>query len=105
MPPVLLRRQTVISSLQARREEILRLGVRQLSLFGSVSRDEASEGSDVDLLVEFEPGQKSFDNFMNLYDLLESLVDAHVELLTTDALSQYLGPTILGESRVIVRRQ
>jgi predicted nucleotidyltransferase len=50
-----MKRDEVIRILQARRGELAaRFGVRSLALFGSVARDEASEHSDVDLLVEFD---------------------------------------------------
>ena len=53
--------------------------------------------SDVDLLVEFEEGQKSFDNFMHLSFLLEEVLQRRVELVTLEALSPYIGPYILRE--------
>lgn len=75
-----------------------RLGVRRLALFGSVLRDEARADSDVDLLVEFAPGEKSFDRFLMLAELLERLLGRPVDLVTTEGLSPYLGPRILAEA-------
>jgi hypothetical protein len=72
-------------------------GVRRLGLFGSFVRDGQQADSDVDLLVEFQPGLKSFDNFIGLADLLEELLQRRVELVTTEALSPYIGPRILTE--------
>ncbi len=77
---------------------IRELGVRRLALFGSVLRDEARPDSDVDLLVQFEPGQKSARRFFALYDLLEELMGRRVELVTTEALSPFIGPHILAEA-------
>jgi predicted nucleotidyltransferase len=57
----------------------------------------------VDLLVEFTPGEKSFDRFMALADLLESVLERQVELVTTEALSPYLGPHILAEAADVLR--
>ncbi|MGH9835584.1 MAG: nucleotidyltransferase family protein, partial [Blastocatellia bacterium] len=59
--------------------------------------DEACAQSDVDILVEFEPEKKSFDNFMRLSFLLEDLFDRRVDLITTESLSPYIGPHILSE--------
>lgn len=73
------------------------LGVKRLAVFGSFVRDEQSPESDVDILVEFKPGMKSFDNFMEIAFLLEDILQRRVELLTTEALSPYLGPRILSE--------
>jgi len=64
--------------------EITSLGVRRLALFGSVVRNEARPDSDVDVLVEFDPARKTFDNFLALSELLERLLDHRVELVTTE---------------------
>ena len=59
-----MRRSEALTILQAYKSELARrFGVRDLTLFGSVARDEASPGSDVDLLVSFG-GPASFDRFM-----------------------------------------
>lgn len=71
-------------------------------MFGSVVRDEAGPDSDVDLLVEFAPGQKTLDRFMGLADLLEELLQHRVELVTTEALSPYIGPYILAEAEDVI---
>ena len=73
------------------------LGVKRLGLFGSFVREEQVPASDVDVLVEFEPGKKSFDNFMRIAFLLEEVLERPVELVTTEALSPHLGPRILEE--------
>ena len=83
--------------------EIFGLGVRRLALFGSVLRNEARPDSDVDFLVEFAPGRKSFDRFLALSELLEERLDHSVELVTTEALSPFLGPHILAEAVDVVR--
>ena len=103
MSSIVLSRDEAVCRLQAVEAEIRRLGVRRLALFGSVLRDEARPDSDVDLLVEFAPGEKSFDRFMALADLLESVLERQVELVTTEALSPYLGPHILAEAADVLR--
>ncbi|MEW6440665.1 MAG: nucleotidyltransferase family protein [bacterium] len=87
----------IIRVLQANESRIRELGVKRLGLFGSFVRGGQSPSSDVDLLVEFDPGQKTFDHFMNLVFLLEDLLSRRVELVTTEALSPYIGPHILEE--------
>lgn len=70
-----MRRAEVIAAISAHREDIARrFGVRSLSLFGSVARDEAGPDSDVDLVVEFE-GPTTFDGHMGLLVFLEDLHD------------------------------
>lgn len=73
------------------------IGVRRYGLFGSFRHDRASERSDVDLLVEFEPGRKNFVNFSNLIFLLEDIFERPVEVITVEGLSPYIGPRILSE--------
>ena len=96
-------REQTIQRLVAAETEIHQLGVRRLALFGSVARGEARPDSDVDLLVEFIPGQKSFDRFMALSELLERLVGHPVELVTIEALSPFIGPHILAEAADVLR--
>jgi hypothetical protein len=85
------------------RTEIRSLGVERLALFGSVLRNEACADSDVDVLIEFAPGQKSFDHLLALSDLLEERLERPVEVITTEALSPFLGPRILAEALDVLR--
>ena len=48
-------------------------------------------------LVEFEPGRKTFDSFMELSFLLEKMLKHRIELVTVESLSPYIGPHILKE--------
>jgi hypothetical protein len=88
---------SVLALVQKYQNQMQALGVKRLGLFGSFVRDEPSAGSDVDLLVEFEAGRKTFDNFMQLSFLLEDLFGRKVELVTPESLSPYLRPHILEE--------
>jgi hypothetical protein len=96
-------RADVQARLTAAQAEILGLGVRRLALFGSVRRDAARVGSDVDLLVEFSPGEKSFDHLIDLGDLLEHVLGHRVELVTPESLSPFLKSDILAEAMDVVR--
>jgi uncharacterized protein len=77
--------------------QIKALGVKRLGLFGSFLGGKQTVESDIDFLVEFESTRKTFDNFIQLTFLLEDLFQRRVELVTTDALSPYIGPYILKE--------
>ena len=83
--------------LRERRADLGRLGVARLGVFGSFARDEQTADSDVDLLVEFEPGRTTFRGFSDLADLLEDALHRRVELVTPESLSPYIGPHILRE--------
>lgn len=76
------------------KEKILNYGARRLGLFGSFVRGEQKESSDIDLLVEFIPSKKTYDNFINLVYFLEELFGKEVELVTPESLSPYLKPYI-----------
>ncbi len=90
----------IIGHLEA---EIRALGVIRLAVFGSVVRGEARPESDVDILVQFQPGAKTFDRYMALSDLLESHLGRRVELITTEALSPFIGSHILAEAQDVIR--
>jgi predicted nucleotidyltransferase len=92
----------VIQILDEQQERIRSFGVRRCGLFGSFLRDEISPTSDVDLFVEFEQGQKTFLNFVNLSIFLEEVLGRRVELITPESLSPYVGPGILSEVEYVV---
>src|SRR5438105_3394343 len=98
-----LTRNQAIERILASENEIRDLGVERLSLFGSVLRNGARPDSDVDLLVQFSPGAKTFDRFLALVELLESRLGRRVELVTTESLSPFIGPKILAEAEDVLR--
>ena len=86
-----------MQQLESRRSELQSFGLRRIGLFGSCVRGEERPDSDVDLLVEFEPDRKTLSNLVDLGEFLETLFQRHVELVTPESLSPYLGPNILRE--------
>jgi predicted nucleotidyltransferase len=84
-----------------RREEILRLaaqrGARNVRVFGSVARGEANEGSDLDLLVAWEPGRSLLDHAGLVQDLQE-LLGIKVHVGTEKSLHWYVRERILREA-------
>jgi predicted nucleotidyltransferase len=74
-----------------------RFGVRALSVFGSVARDEAKEASDVDILVDFE-GPATLLGFMGLKLYLEERLGARVDLVTRPALKPVIKQRIEAEA-------
>lgn len=91
-------RDDVIAVLAACDAELQALGVRRIGLFGSFQRDTAHAKSDVDLLIEFERGRKSFRALNTAWDVLEAALGRPVELVTPEGLSPYVGPRILAEA-------
>ena len=89
-------KNALLAILFKNREAIKSYGVKELGLFGSFAVDtKINDTSDVDLMVEFAPGKKSYDNFMELSFYLEEILGSKVELVTHQSLSKYIGPYIL----------
>jgi predicted nucleotidyltransferase len=79
-----------------------RYGVKELSLFGSAVRGEMSPESDVDIMVEFEPGVRvGLIKFESLVDELAALAGCRVDLVTKRGLKAWVRPEVLKDARVI----
>ena len=100
--PVLSQDQAV-TRLSGCEQEIRALGVIRLALFGSVLRGQTHATSDVDFIVQFAPGTKTYARFFALSELLEAHLGRPVELVTTEALSPVIGPRILAEAQDVLR--
>ena len=88
--------ETIRTILTSHKEELRRrFGVKEIAIFGSVVRGDATERSDVDLLVEFER-PIGFD-FVRLADELEAILDAKVDLVSKSALNARMFATISAE--------
>jgi uncharacterized protein len=87
--------------LRDRRNEILRYaaehGARNVRVFGSVVRGDADATSDVDLLVEMEPGRSLLD-LVGLWQDLEDLLGTQVDVLSDGGVSQHLRERIYAEA-------
>ena len=87
--------------LQDKRAEILDLaikhGARNIRVFGSVARGEADANSDVDFLVDLEPGRSLFDLGGLLMDL-QQLFDCKVDVITSKGLKARMRDRVLKEA-------
>ena len=89
-----MNRVMIVDLLNQHRDQIKeRFGVKYLALFGSAARDEMHEGSDVDVLVEFE-GPPTFDGYMSLKAFLEELLATRVDLVTNSGLKPRARPNV-----------
>ena len=77
-----------------------RNGIRRLALFGSVLRDDFAPDSDVDVLVEFEPGVHVGLRFFDLEVELSEVLGRKVDLCTPGFLSVYFRDEVLAEAEV-----
>lgn len=92
-----MKRDEILERLKAERAKMAQFKVRSLAIFGSVARDEAGPGSDVDFLVEFD-GPATFDQYMGLKIFLEDLLDSPVDLVTHKGVRPELAPYIEKEA-------
>lgn len=78
-----------------------RHGIRRLAVFGSAVRDDFRADSDLDVLVEFEPGRVPGFRFIALQDELSAILGRRVDLNTPASLSRYFRDRVQAESRVL----
>lgn len=94
----MITKEIILKKIKSNKPELKRLGIKSVGLFGSYIRNEQSNKSDIDLLIDFEPEKENFDNFMAAYDLFEYIFkNEKIEVVTKNGLSPYIGPKILNE--------
>ncbi|NER99032.1 MAG: nucleotidyltransferase family protein [Symploca sp. SIO1B1] len=98
-----MRQKTLPISLsqEAIKQFCKRHAIRKLSLFGSVLRDDFTKESDVDVLVEFEPGKTPGLAIITMEDELSNIVNRQVDLRTAADLSRYFREQVLAEAMII----
>ncbi len=90
-----LNSKEVLAALKANKVKIRDLGVREIGLFGSYAKNEQTPESDIDILVEFSEGKKSFHTYMQLKLFLERLFKKKVDLVIKGAIRPELKQSIL----------
>ena len=91
-------RADIIAALRAKAPEIRHFGATSLYLFGSTARNEATESSDVDLFVEYDPDHFSFVELIQLRKPLSDILGRSADLTTRDGLHPLLRSTIEAEA-------
>ncbi len=74
--------------------------IRRLSLFGSVLRHDFSPDSDVDVLVEFEPGYTPGFAFISMQDELSQILGRKADINTPGCLSRYIRDRVTAEAEL-----
>lgn len=92
--------EKIIDMIEENREEIRSFGVEKLTLFGSYAKEEESEESDLDFLVEFEEGRGGFKDYIHLLQFLEDLFERDVDLVKRHLIKDELKPHILGGEKI-----
>jgi uncharacterized protein len=85
--------EQVLAILEKHQDQIKSLYVKSLSVFGSVARNEATDNSDIDFLVEFD-GATTFDKYMNLKFFLEDTLGMKIDLATLRSLKPQIKTSV-----------
>ena len=93
-------RDDILATIRENEARLRELSVRELALFGSFVRGDATDASDIDFLVEFD--EKTFDNYINTKRLLETLFSRRVDLGSKSNIKPRLRERILSEAVRVV---
>jgi len=93
----MLTKEEIRQTLLEKRTELERLGIKQIGIFGSFVRNEQRADSDLDILVEYLPGKKTFHNFMQVAFFLEDTFQRKIDLVTPESMSKYIYPYVKEE--------
>jgi predicted nucleotidyltransferase len=86
-----MRRDDIIAKLRVAEPALRARGIRRAAVFGSIARGDDRPDSDIDILVEFEPGcEGSIYEYMNLKEYIAGLFDGPVDVIDRDALKPHL---------------
>lgn len=85
----------IIKLITENQSNIQKFGVKRIGLFGSFLKNMQKSDSDIDILIEFKKGEKTFDNYMDLKFFLEDLFKRDVDLVVKEALKLHLKSNIL----------
>lgn len=101
MANIVRNKKQILELLKQNDQKIRSFGVSKIGLFGSYVKNKQHDSSDIDLIVEFEEGKKSYSKYINLAWFLEELLGRKVDLLTDKALSPHTGHHILKETEYV----
>ncbi|RHR58312.1 nucleotidyltransferase family protein [Parabacteroides sp. AF17-28] len=94
-----MNKKTVLNKLSFLKERLSsQYGVSKIGLFGSVIREENRKNSDIDILIDFQEGKETYQNFLSVCETLEELFQKHkLDIVTLKGLSPFIGKQILNE--------
>ena len=88
----------LIAELRRRAPDIRAFGATSLYLFGSAARGEATETSDIDLFIDYDPDKFSFVELIRLRERLSQELGHPADLTTREGLHPFLRPAIEAEA-------
>ena len=83
---MVLSKEAATQTIIQHRQEIAELGVAAIGLIGSVARDEAQAGSDLDVIIDLPPEHQTLREYFAIIDFLEAQFGSHVDVLMLDTL-------------------
>lgn len=93
--------QEIINIIQMKLSTLNAFHIVRLALFGSHVTGTAKPESDLDILVDFEDGQETLDNYMDLKFALEDMFHRKVDLVITNTIKPALRDSILRSARYV----
>lgn len=91
-----MNKETIVKVLQQTKMEISKLGVSKIGLFGSYSRNDFNNDSDIDILIDFEPNSEAtlFD-LIEIEELLNSKLDRKVDMALLATLKPHISKQVM----------
>ena len=83
-------KQQAFERIAAHQSALRQFGAARLGMFGSFVRGEQTDESDIDFVIEFQDGKKTFRNFINMVYYLEKVMGREVELLTWEGMASFV---------------
>ena len=85
-----MKRADAITLLQAHEAQLKQLGVLTLYMFGSTAREEAREGSDVDLFFDYDKGKLGLLQLMDVKEYTSGILGCKADIMTRDSIHRVL---------------
>ena len=99
----MLTREIILNKIEQNLETIKKYSVKRIGLFGSYVKNKQTKKSDIDIVVEFKKGKKTFDNYMELKFFLEDLLECKVDLVIAEAIKPDLKSYIMEDVKYAAR--
>ncbi|OFX19016.1 MAG: hypothetical protein A2033_15115 [Bacteroidetes bacterium GWA2_31_9] len=94
----MLSKPEILNKLKSCKTELLKFGVTKIGLFGSMKRGDSNVKSDIDILIDFDSENETYDNYINTCFFLESLFkNTKLDIVSVNGLSPFIGLYIIKE--------
>jgi hypothetical protein len=95
----MMNRQQILAKLRENEAALRARGVSHAALFGSRARGDARPDSDIDIMVEFDPGAHvTIFNYAGLKDYIAGLFDSPVDVVSREGLKPYVRPAVITDA-------